>query len=172
MGYNLYITRAKYWAENVNCYITAREWLEVVEKDPSLTLNTENGLYHTLWSGEENYWLDWFDGNIYTKYPDENLIKKMHEIAQDIGAQVHGEDDEVYISGQEPHYPENKPEIVITNPKKEKLMKVCDLLFIIVAVISYLSVEFSDNKSFDYRHIIIGICVLGLLTIFILERKK
>lgn len=172
MGYNLYITRAKYWAENEDFWITADEWLEIVEKDPTLSLNSENGRYHALWSGEEDCWLDWFEGNIYTKYPKKNLIEKMGEIADNLGARVHGEDDEVYGRKEEPYHPAGKPEIIDIDPKRERRLKAADLFFIVVGLAGGFSVAFSDNRSFDYRHIILGAGVLGLLVVSLLERRK
>ena len=46
--------------------------------------------------------MDWSEGNIYTKNPDEALIDKMVAVARELRAQVQGEEDEVYRSGHEP----------------------------------------------------------------------
>jgi hypothetical protein len=104
VGYDLHITRRKNWSEAGND-ITAEEWLAYVAKDPELSLFPENGPHFALWSGKSKHadpWLDWFNGNVYTKNPDEALIDKMLAIARSLNAQVQGDDGEIYRSAQEP----------------------------------------------------------------------
>lgn len=51
------------------------------------------------WTGKCAYpdpWLDWFQGNVYTKNPDEALILKMVRIAKELNGQVQGDDGEIY----------------------------------------------------------------------------
>jgi hypothetical protein len=86
MGYDLHITRAKSWALNSNDRISADEWLAYVEKDRELSLSRDGGPYFAKWTGKSKLnepWLDWHDGNIETKNPDEALIDKMVAIARD-----------------------------------------------------------------------------------------
>ena len=102
MGYNLHITRAKFHVENEGHWITAEEWLRFVDDDPELRLAGYNGDYFALWSGKSEYpdpWFDWFEGNIYTKNPDDALIDKMVEMAKKLDAKVQGDDGEIYIGG-------------------------------------------------------------------------
>ena len=172
MGYNLYITRAEFWAENEGAYISADEWMDIVEKDPSLTLDPENGAYDTTWEGKEEYWLDWSGGNIYSKYPDAKLTAKMCEIAEALGARVMGEDGEIYEPGKEPYYPEGESAAIIVDPKKVKLLKMADLLFIVIALIGCFSLLFSDGKAFDLRYVMIGVGVIGTLLVAFLQRTK
>ena len=47
-------------------------------------------------------WLDWSDGQIYTKNPDAPLIEKVFAIARQFGATVQGDDGEVYEAGGRP----------------------------------------------------------------------
>ena len=105
MGYDLYITRAAFWAENDNDSISPEEWLAIVADDPELTLNgDENTPYFARWSGKSVHsepWLDWFHGNIYSKNPDQPIIQKMVEIANRLQAQVQGEEGEVYDGSEE-----------------------------------------------------------------------
>lgn len=104
MGYDLHITRRKDWSAKGH-HIRAEEWLAYVKKDPELLLSRENGPYFARWNGPSKYpdpWLDWHDGNIFSKNPDEPLIDKMVAIARDLGAQVQGDDGEIYNSGHEP----------------------------------------------------------------------
>jgi hypothetical protein len=105
VGYDLHITRAKSWALNTNNRISTKEWLAYVEKDPELSLSPDGGPYFAKWSGKSKLtepWLDWHDGNIETKSPDEALIDKMVAIARDLGATVQGDEGEIYQSGHEP----------------------------------------------------------------------
>jgi hypothetical protein len=105
MGYELHITRAKSWALNTKDRISTKEWLAYVEKDPELSLSPDGGPYFAKWSGKSKLtepWLDWHDGNIETKSPDEALIDKMVAIARELGATVQGDDGEIYRSGHEP----------------------------------------------------------------------
>jgi hypothetical protein len=104
VGYDLHITRRKDWSQ-AGHDITAEEWLAYVQKDPELSLSPEDGPYFAKWSGESKYpdpWLDWTEGNIYTKNPDEALIDKMAAMARELRALVQGDDGEIYQSGHEP----------------------------------------------------------------------
>ena len=105
MGYEFHITRAKSWALNTKNRISAEEWLAYVEKDPELSLWAHGGPYFAKWNRESTLdepWLDWHDGNIETKNPDEALIDKMMAIARELGATVQGDDGEIYQSGHQP----------------------------------------------------------------------
>lgn len=102
MGYELHITRAKFHYQNDGNWITAEEWLSYVGNDPELRLAGYNGDYFTLWNGKSEYsdpWLDWHQGNIYTKNPDDFLIDKMVKIAKILNAKVQGDDGEIYVGG-------------------------------------------------------------------------
>jgi hypothetical protein len=95
VGYDLHITRRKDWSEAGND-ITAEEWLTYVAKDPELSPFPGNSAHMARWSGKSKYpdpWLNWFNGNIYTKNPDEALIDKMVAIARSLNARVQGDDD-------------------------------------------------------------------------------
>lgn len=99
MGYDLHITRAEHWAENRDAYITADELSSLVESDAELTPDPRNGMHCVVWSGPSEYdepWFDWSDGNIYAKYPDAPMLGKMLQIAARLGAQVQGDDGEIY----------------------------------------------------------------------------
>jgi hypothetical protein len=102
MGYDLHITRAIWHFRNDGHWITADEWLQYVDQDPELRLAGYNGEYFALWSGKSKYpdpWLDWFNGNIYSKNPDDAIVDKMVAIAKAFGAKVQGDDGEVYVGG-------------------------------------------------------------------------
>ena len=102
MGYDLHITRARSWSDNSRHKISVEEWLACVAKDSELRLSPQTGPYFALWSGKSTHpdpWLDWSDGNIYTKNPDEALIEKMVSIARELRAEVQGDDGEIYCGG-------------------------------------------------------------------------
>src|SRR5438552_13012618 len=110
MGYDVHITRAENWVENEGHKIEESEWHALIESDPELRLAGYNGPHFTLWDGhpeEEKPWLDWRNGNIFTKYPDEHLLAKMLDIADRLHAKVQGDDGEVYT---EPTLAAHEPE--------------------------------------------------------------
>src|SRR6267378_2443183 len=102
MGYDVHITRQKHWPEKGDD-ITAEEWLAYVQRDSELRLQPENGPHFAEWSGASgDSWLDWSDGQIYTKNPHPALIDKMVTIAREFNAAVEGDDGEIYEGGSEP----------------------------------------------------------------------
>jgi hypothetical protein len=99
MGYDLHITRAKFYAANEGHEITADEWMGYVQSDPELRHFPEGGKYFVRWLGKSKYpdpWFDWFQGDIYTKNPDKAIVAKMLQIAKALGAHVQGDDGEPY----------------------------------------------------------------------------
>jgi hypothetical protein len=101
MGWEIHITRAAQWPESDRHPITADEWLALVEADPELTIDPrDNGPYFALWLrhriNDDHPWFDWFQGRIETKYPDRKTLGKALQIAKHFGAQVQGDDGEVY----------------------------------------------------------------------------
>jgi hypothetical protein len=99
LGYDLDITRSEQWAENGGCEITHEEWLTLVANDPGLSLDPVNGERYALWSGRCRYpdpWFKWWQGNISTKYPGRAILGKMLEIATTLGANVQGDEGELY----------------------------------------------------------------------------
>jgi hypothetical protein len=104
VSYNLYITRASDWANNGGREIRPEEWLALVRDDPELTPDRRGGPYFARWAGPSRHtdpWLDWADGNVYSKYPDSALLRKMSAVADRLGASIQGENGEVYL-GDEP----------------------------------------------------------------------
>ena len=98
MGYDLHITRRENWSSEGND-ITTQEWLDYIEKDPELSLYGQNGPYFAIWKTEESqreYWMDWSEGEIFTKNPDQILIDKLVKIARHLNAVVQGDDGELY----------------------------------------------------------------------------
>jgi hypothetical protein len=101
MGVELHITRAEFWAENEGAEISAEEWLAYVESDPELRLDSRNGKYFVQWLGKSSYnepWLDWFQGNVSSKWPDTALYRKMLGIATALKARVMDDNGNFYYA--------------------------------------------------------------------------
>jgi hypothetical protein len=99
MGYDLHITRAADWTESEDAPITAEEWLVVVAADPEMTIFSANGPYFAVWNGTGQLaesWLDWSEGQVFTKNPTRRELAKMLQIAGRLGAKVIGDEGEVY----------------------------------------------------------------------------
>ena len=96
MGYDFHITRRSDWSEKGND-ITADEWLAYVQSDKELMPCKESGLYFVQWNNNSNAcWLDWNNGQIYTKNPCPELIRKMISISKHFNSKVQGDDGELY----------------------------------------------------------------------------
>lgn len=99
MSYQVYVTRGKFWAENDGCEIPASEWLQIVEADDDLRPNEQNGPYFAEFIGSEgnnDQWIDWAEGNLFTGYPDRPLQNALLRLATELGAVIQGEDGEIY----------------------------------------------------------------------------
>lgn len=101
MSYQVYVTRADFWAENEGSEISTGEWLELAQDDDELIQNQSNGPYFVTLGGspeDGESWLDWAEGNIYSAYPDRRTQAKMLQIAGQLGGAVQGDDGEIYAS--------------------------------------------------------------------------
>jgi hypothetical protein len=101
MGYDLHITRKKFWANTEGPVITSGEWLVYIATDPQLRLDPASKRHSVIIDIESEYpdpWLEWFEGDIYTKNPDEPILGKMLQIAAALNARVQGDDGEIYRS--------------------------------------------------------------------------
>jgi hypothetical protein len=96
MGYDLHITRKANRSDDEGDSITPEEWLAVLDSDSELSRATDTGddTLAGAWKGDSLFWFH--DGEITCKNPDEPIIRKMVAIAQRLGANVQGDDGEVY----------------------------------------------------------------------------
>jgi hypothetical protein len=115
MGYELHITRAQHWTESESHPITLDEWLRYVASDPEMRLDNfaeakvgddilryeNDGL--AVWVAYSGHGLGgnmaWFDHRreeIIVKNPDREIIGKMQQVAQALGARVMGDEGELY----------------------------------------------------------------------------
>jgi hypothetical protein len=116
MGYEVHITRAHSWLESKNNPISFDEWVAYVENDQEMmlsrfaevtledgrTLRYENeGL--AVWIAYSGHnvggnmaWFDYRDGRIDVNNPNQEIIRKMHQIAVSLGAWLQGDEGEFY----------------------------------------------------------------------------
>jgi hypothetical protein len=101
VGYDLHITRKKFWAYEEGPEITWDEWRAYVETDRELRFAPELGPRMVVMNIKSEYsdpWLDWSGGDVYTKNPDEPILAKMFHIAVALRAKLQGDDGEVFRS--------------------------------------------------------------------------
>lgn len=111
MSYNIHITRASSWFESNQHPIQLEEWVQVVEADSEMELQsqahvtTPSGLTLTIegepgfavWhSSEGDVFFDFREGRITVGRADEEVISKMVAIAKHLHAYVVGDEDETY----------------------------------------------------------------------------
>ena len=115
MGYDLHITRRKYWfgKEQHENDISLDEWLTFIHSSSSeLELVDAHGVKvaeadarsqvppgfceWTAHPQNRRPWFDYYHGEISTKNPDEPTIRKMILIAREINAKVQGNEGELY----------------------------------------------------------------------------
>lgn len=130
MGYDVHITRAEEWTESASNTITLDEWIAYVRSDSTMRLDgfaeaplPDGGVLRVESAGlavwtkysrdgvDSNHaWFDWRDGQVVVKNPDEEILRKMHSIAQQLRAHVLGDEGESYDArGHTYVSPEPKP---------------------------------------------------------------
>ncbi|MCL6326556.1 hypothetical protein [Pectobacterium polaris] len=100
MGWELHIIRTENWFDSASNPISSEEWLQLVDDDKELSIDRNNGEFFAIWSGQSEHdepWLDWDDGRVSTKHPDEALYCKMLQIASKLGAVVVDDDGHKYL---------------------------------------------------------------------------
>jgi hypothetical protein len=120
VGLELHITRAEFWAENDGDQISASEWLAYVATDPELQLDPINGSsnpYQMIWLDQEECWLDWFQGNVYSKRPTMQLFQKMLKIAKVLNARVQSDDGIVLTKDMDWVFDPQRARDDLTEPK-------------------------------------------------------
>ncbi|EBO4933724.1 hypothetical protein DO259_16745 [Salmonella enterica] len=100
MGWEPHIVRTENWLDSASNPISSEEWLQLVNDDKELSIDSKNGDFFAIWSGQSEHdepWLDWSDGRISTKHPDEALYCKMLQVAEKLNAIVIDDDDHKYL---------------------------------------------------------------------------
>ena len=137
MGYDVHITRAEEWSDSEATPITLDEWLAYVASDPEMRLDgfaearTPKGeviriegkglSVWTAWPGEGrdegHAWMDHRRGRIVVKNPDSAILKKMGSIAEQLGAQVRGDEGETYPDSADPDQVADEPDLEFPRAK-------------------------------------------------------
>ncbi len=111
MGYDIHITRRKFWPDEGDD-IEFDEFVQLVRGDTEFRYPGENGDDYADWrspkSGYES-WLCWSDGQIHTKNPEPEFIDKMVAVSRALRAAVQGDDGEVYLSATEIQKEQSQP---------------------------------------------------------------
>src|SRR5262249_41208298 len=88
MGYDLHITRKKFWGDPKGPAISLDEWLAYLAGDPDIVQDWENpGPENSIFIAHPEKWPIWWreSGEIYTKNPDSVMIAKLVQIANRLG---------------------------------------------------------------------------------------
>lgn len=115
MGYEVHITKKDMYFDEDGEVITLESWKEYVKQDQEMRLdgfaetNTPDGTLRiedeslavwTEWSKHQidggMAWIHHFNGCITTKNPDNEMLKKLYQIAQYFEAKVQGDEGEIY----------------------------------------------------------------------------
>jgi hypothetical protein len=151
MSYQVYVTRGEFWAENHGFEIPASEWLQIVEADDELRRNEQNGPYLADFIGPEgnnDQWIDWAEGNLFTGYPGRPLQKTLRRLATGLGAVVQGEDGEIYCDVDDfpafDHQTGNSPGKMNRRPAYQRREIAWTLVMIIVIAAAISAVNVLD----------------------------
>lgn len=123
MGYEVHIARnEEWWDEDVGGGISPDEWNTFVASDETMRLDNvaeanmpdgnvlryaNQGLavwlnYSAHDESGNKAWFDFRDGCISVKNPDQEILRKMHQIASQLDAKVLGDEGEEYGADGEP----------------------------------------------------------------------
>lgn len=103
MGYHVSITRERH---GVVSAIPLEDWLDHVRTSSDLEFCAPTGddlgsqftrsIHAADWKGEEDAWLGWSNGEIWTKNPSAKLIEHMVSLAPKFDARVRGDEGEFH----------------------------------------------------------------------------
>jgi hypothetical protein len=117
MGYEVHITRRQHWLDDDGPSIGLNEWLKVVQSDPEMQHegpSTEEALAAAnstispeepglaVWKaysrhGPDTVALFWhYDGHVTASNPDQEILRKVWQLAHRLRAKVQGDDGEIY----------------------------------------------------------------------------
>ncbi len=96
---DVYITRAAHHFDGAQVPIAEGDWRAIVENDPDLRAPDEAYPSYAVWSGTApggSHWIDWANGNLFTRTPNDLVLGKLLELAELLGARVQGYRGESY----------------------------------------------------------------------------
>ncbi len=112
MGYDLHIIRGEEWSDPERPQVSMAEWRSIVEADSELQMQdaatatslagetveyrNEGLAQWTAHPDRSAVWLDYRDGSIVAKNPDQPTIAKLLQIATALDARVQGDDGEFF----------------------------------------------------------------------------
>ena len=103
MGYDVHITRRNSWSDDGEPAITKQEWQAILACDSDLEPVGDGDNAQMLDSSRRVARFFWYSsGEIFVKKPNKPVLMKMLAIAEQLGARVIGDDDEVYSRDGQP----------------------------------------------------------------------
>ena len=96
MGYTLHLTRAEHWTESERNPLPAAEWRAYVAREPALEPAADDAAVWTPGPQAPPLLLRWHAGRVDCDGADEALAEQLVPMARALGAQVQGDDGEVY----------------------------------------------------------------------------
>ncbi len=124
MGYDLHITRKEFWSDEEGPSISFEEWISYAASDKDIENDAINGKHDFLYVNHpiEPIPLWWNEGEVYTKNPDKDTVKKLIEIAKSLSARVVGDDGESYSVWSRFPEPDPEPDPQPEKPKPKSLL--------------------------------------------------
>ena len=99
MGRDVYITRAAHPARGAQTPIPQEAWRDIIRDDPELHAPDEAYPSYAVWSGgaaDVPTWIDWADGNLFTRSPHGRFLRKLARLAELLDAGVFDENGAAY----------------------------------------------------------------------------
>ena len=91
MPTDVYITRAVHHFDGAQVPIAQDDWRAIIENDPGLQSPDAAHPSYGVWVGPARsgpHWIDWANGNLFTRRPDASMLRKLLELAELLGASV------------------------------------------------------------------------------------
>jgi len=99
MGYDVFVTRAEHHFDGSQTPIPEGDWRAIIDNDPYLSAPDEAYQNYAVWASpgrKPGSWIDWANGNLFTRSPDDSFLRKLIELAGLLAAVVQGKDGERY----------------------------------------------------------------------------
>ncbi|NBF12693.1 hypothetical protein [Pseudomonas sp. Fl4BN1] len=100
-GYDMHITRKPFWADESGPKVSFEQWLAYLRHDPQVARDLANSSEDFMVALPGESFPLWYNpqlGELYTKNPTQQAMRKLQRIAQALDARVQGDDGEFYPS--------------------------------------------------------------------------